>query len=122
MQLLATWGAESGPTDCLGLVPGKVVKLVENGELRLPHVGWNDVQMMDDPLFAGIDSFIAYYSNSYVAAPADTSEVIAWTQYGAERFPAAVRRDNVWGVQFHPEKSGADGIAILRRFVLEAGS
>jgi len=113
MQLLFET-SEEGAGSGLCALAGNVRALHSR---RLPHVGWNDVEMMDDPLFAGIDSLIAYYSNSYVVEPADASEVIAWTQYGTDRFPAAVRRDNVWGVQFHPEKSGAPGLRLIRNFV-----
>jgi imidazole glycerol-phosphate synthase subunit HisH len=115
MQLLFE-SSEEGPGSGLCALAGTVRAMHAR---RLPHVGWNDVEMMDDPLFTGIDRLIAYYSNSYVAVPADSSEVIAWTQYGNDRFPAAVRRDNVWGVQFHPEKSGAPGLRLIRNFVAE---
>jgi imidazole glycerol-phosphate synthase subunit HisH len=72
---------------------------------------------MDDPLFAGLDSLQVYYANSYIAQPADESDIIGWTEYGGTRFPAAVRRENVWGVQFHPEKSGAQGLRVVSNFL-----
>lgn len=118
MQLLFESSAE-GPGEGLCAVSGTVRQLAA---ARLPHIGWNDVEMVDDPIFAGIDRFVAYYANSYVVQPADSSEVIGWTQYGTDRFPAAVRRDNVWGVQFHPEKSGAPGLRLLRNFLGQAGT
>jgi imidazole glycerol-phosphate synthase subunit HisH len=86
---------------------------------RLPHMGWNDVLMMDDPLFAGCAELLVYYANGFAVEPTDESDVIAWTHYGAERFPAAVRRDNVWGVQFHPEKSGAAGLRVIHNFLAQ---
>jgi imidazole glycerol-phosphate synthase subunit HisH len=75
------------------------------------------VEMMDDPLFAGISRLVVYYANSYVADLSDGSEAIGWTRYGDELFPAVVRRDTVWGVQFHPEKSGASGLQLLGNFL-----
>lgn len=118
MQLLFET-SEEGTGAGLGALAGHVRKL--NGR-RLPHMGWNEVMMVDDPLFTGIDRLVAYYANSYVAAPVDESEVIAWTQYGSERFPAAVRRDHVWGVQFHPEKSGAPGLRLIGNFLAQVQS
>jgi glutamine amidotransferase len=118
MQLLFD-ASEEGPGAGLGALPGRVRRL---GARRLPHMGWNDIDMMDDPLFTGIDSMLGYYANSYACVPDDESDVIAWTQYGTERFPAAVRRDNVWGVQFHPEKSGATGLRMLNNFLAQVSA
>jgi glutamine amidotransferase len=113
MQLLFET-SEEGPGTGLCALRGHVRRLHAR---RLPHMGWNEVTMVDDPLFSRLDNLVAYYANSYVVQPADESEVIAWTQYGSERFPAAVRRDRIWGVQFHPEKSGAPGLRLLRNFL-----
>ncbi|MEX1184307.1 MAG: imidazole glycerol phosphate synthase subunit HisH [Gemmatimonadota bacterium] len=113
MQLLFET-SEEGAGQGLAALGGHVRRL--HGR-RLPHMGWNEVGMMDDPLFAGLDTLVAYYANSYIVEPADESEVIAWSKYGTETFPAAVRRDNVWGVQFHPEKSGAPGLRLLHNFL-----
>jgi len=117
MQLLYE-SSEEGEGAGLGVLPGVVRRLRAQ---RLPHMGWNEVAMMDDPLFAGIPELIAYYANGYVAQPADESEVIAWTQYENDRFPAAVRRDRVWGVQFHPEKSGPAGLQLIGNFLAQVG-
>lgn len=84
---------------------------------RTPHMGWNDVTVGDDPLFSGMKPFLAYYANSYAAEPADPSSVIAWSDYEGQRFPAAVRRDKTWGVQFHPEKSDVAGLQVIRNFL-----
>jgi imidazole glycerol-phosphate synthase subunit HisH len=113
MQLLFD-RSEEGLGAGLGVLTGDVQRLHAR---RLPHMGWNDVVMVDDPLFTGLDSLQVYYANSFIVSPADESDVIAWTQYGNVRFPAAVRRENVWGVQFHPEKSGAQGLRLLENFV-----
>ena len=115
MQLLFD-ASEEGAGAGLGALPGHVRRLSAR---RLPHMGWNDIDMMDDPLFNGIDSMLGYYANSFAVVPDDESDVIAWTQYGAQRFPAAIRRDNVWGVQFHPEKSGATGLRLLHNFLAQ---
>lgn len=113
MQLLFE-GSEEGSGMGLSAIGGTVRRL--HGR-RVPHMGWNEVEMTDDPLFAGVSHFTAYYANSYIVQPADESDVIGWTRYGNERFPAAVRRDNVWGVQFHPEKSGETGLRVLANFL-----
>ncbi|HUF49925.1 MAG TPA: imidazole glycerol phosphate synthase subunit HisH [Longimicrobiales bacterium] len=118
MQLLFET-SEEGPGSGLGALHGRVRRLHAR---RLPHMGWNEVMMVDDPLFSRIDSLIAYYAHSYVVQPDDESEVIAWTQCGSERFPAAMRRDNIWGVQFHPEKSGAPGLRLIHNFITQVGS
>jgi imidazole glycerol-phosphate synthase subunit HisH len=115
MQLLFETSDE-GVGAGLGLLAGRVRRLRSK---RLPHMGWNEIVMADDPLFTGLDPFVAYYANSFVVEPADDAQVIAWTTYGNERFPAAVRRDNVRGVQFHPEKSGAPGLRLIRNFLAE---
>jgi imidazole glycerol-phosphate synthase subunit HisH len=115
MQLLFD-SSEEGPGAGLGLLGGTVRRLSAR---RIPHMGWNEVLMMDDVLFTGLDQLVVYYANSYAVAPADDSDVIAWTHYGSERFPAAVRRDNIWGVQFHPEKSGSAGLQLIRNFLDE---
>jgi glutamine amidotransferase len=81
-------------------------------------MGWNDVDVhRDDPLFAGITEPVMYYANSFVVEPADDAAVLAYTSYGDDRFPAAVRQGNLWGVQFHPEKSGSPGRNLLRNFL-----
>ena len=98
----------------LAVLRGRVRRL---SATRLPQMGWNTVEPSADPLFRGLGGLTAYYANSYVSSPADPADVIAWSTCEADRFPAAVRRGRVWGVQFHPEKSGAAGLALLRNFV-----
>jgi glutamine amidotransferase len=119
MQLLFEW-SEEGDGRGLGVLPGHVRRLRAG---RVPHMGWNGVRSarMPDPLLAGLGDLVAYYANSFVVEPADPGAVIAWTVYERHRFPAAVRRGRTWGVQFHPEKSGAPGLRLIRNFVVEAG-
>lgn len=130
MQLLAD-ASEEGAGAGLGVVPGRARRLRAR---RVPHMGWNAVTPAHaadegcetrvdaaDPIFRGATPLVAYYANSFVVEPADPSHVIGWTGYDDERFPAAVRAANAWGVQFHPEKSGAPGLRLIRNFLAEAG-
>ena len=119
MQLLFET-SEEGEGAGLAAFRGRVRKL---NARRIPHMGWNDVNVEKrDPLFNGVNNMLAYYANSYVADMPDESNVLAWTTYEGERFPAAVRRDKTWGVQFHPEKSGVVGQQIIRNFLEAAHS
>jgi glutamine amidotransferase len=113
MQLLFDTSEEAAGQG-LGLLTGRVRRLAG---VRLPQMGWNRVEPSADPLFDGIKELTAYYANSYVSEPADAAAVIAWSACGKDRFPAAVRQGRVWGVQFHPEKSAAPGLRLLRNFV-----
>ncbi len=113
MQLLFEM-SEEGDGSGVAALRGRVRKLQAR---RTPHMGWNQVTVHDDPLFSGMPSFLAYYANSFVAEPADPASVIAWTEYERDTFPAAVRRDRTWGVQFHPEKSDAAGLQVIRNFL-----
>lgn len=101
----------------IGLIPGAVRHLEAD---VVPHMGWNDVEIEDDPLFRGIDGLVAYYANSYVCVPENDDKVIARSSYGGGAFAAAVRKRNSWGVQFHPEKSSHQGRRIIANFVREA--
>ena len=115
MQLLFEKGYEFGETDGLGLIPGNVV-LIDGGGLKIPHMGWNDLTVLNDcPLSADVaDGDYVYYVHSYRA---DTSDeyISCYTMYN-EKIPGLVYRDNVYGAQFHPEKSGQVGMNILTNF------
>ena len=118
MQLLADEGLEGERTPGLALVPGTVRRLQPvNGE-RVPHVGWNEVERPTaSPLFAGVpDAGNFYFVHSYYFEPADPGVATGWTPY-CGRFVSAVARGNVYGVQFHPEKSQKLGFAVLRNFL-----
>jgi imidazole glycerol-phosphate synthase subunit HisH len=113
MQLLFE-SSDEGNGAGLGLVPGHVHRL---RTARVPHMGWNDVVARSDPLFDGIETMVAYYANSFVAECRDEDSVLAWTCCDDVRFPAAVRSGSAVGVQFHPEKSAADGLRCIDNFL-----
>jgi glutamine amidotransferase len=116
MQLLFDQSDE-GPGRGLGVLAGRVRRLEAR---RVPQIGWNQVEMTHDPLFAAAPVAMAYYANSFVCAPDDDRAVIAWSEHEGDRFPAAVRHGNVVGVQFHPEKSSTAGVRFLRTFLERA--
>jgi len=118
MQLLASRGREHGVTKGLGWIAGEV-HLIEPADpsIKVPHMGWNDVALL--PHARGhhvIEEGEAYFLHSYHFAASNPHEVAAMTDHG-EGLVAAVARDNILGVQFHPEKSQAYGIATLERFL-----
>jgi glutamine amidotransferase len=119
MQMLATEGTEGGRSAGLGLVEGTIRRLDELGcRLRVPHVGWNALDAdVNDPLFAHIpQASDFYFVHSYAFDGAASGTVIARTDYGVQ-VTAAVRRGNVFGTQFHPEKSSKAGRQLLRNFL-----
>jgi len=115
-QLLFEESEEHDRTAGLGLLPGRVVPLPAGG--RVPHMGWCRVRAVrPDPLFAGLEEGSwMYFVHSFVALP-EAGDLAATVAFGSESVCAAVRRGRVCGVQFHPEKSGADGARLLRNFV-----
>jgi imidazole glycerol-phosphate synthase subunit HisH len=116
MQLFADVGYEGGEHKGFGWIKGKVVKL--NGDnLKLPHMGWNKVDASDTALFSGMRYSFFYFMHSYHFLPDDNSVVVATTNYGDAKIISAVRQDNIAGVQFHPEKSQADGLRLLRNMI-----
>ena len=103
----------------LGVFGGSVIRFPEQPGLKVPQIGWNQVELarQDCPLFAGIDSgTYFYYVHSYHPQPADESIVVGRTDYG-RNFACAVHRDNVFATQFHPEKSQSAGLKLLTNFV-----
>jgi glutamine amidotransferase len=117
MQILAEKGTEGGDISGLSLVPGCVIPLLPGGELRVPHVGWNEViQMGKHPILVNVSNNVDFYFvHSYRFLVDESKHVLAETDYG-ERFPSIVSKANVVGVQFHPEKSQINGLRILDNF------
>ncbi len=111
-------GSDEGDTPALGLIPGRTRRFqLQDATLKIPHMGWNQVNVAQPhPLLAGIDPGDEFYFvHSYFPAPASATHVYATTDYGGA-FPSALGRDNLFATQFHPEKSGRLGLALLARF------
>lgn len=119
MQVLLT-SSEEGEQGVLGLnlVPGRVKRFPAGAGLKVPQIGWNTLEFApDSPLGVGLPSAepMAYFLNSYYCVPDNPTDIAATTDYGLP-FCSALHRGNVWATQFHPEKSGPVGLAILRNF------
>ena len=125
MQLAFDSSSELGGAAGVGIVPGEVRALAsspegegEPGELKLPHIGWNEVRFTkpDSPLVADLPSSCAFYHvHSFAPVPAEERDVLGVAEYGAP-FVSAVQRGSFYGVQFHPEKSSAAGLRLLANF------
>ena len=117
MQLLAETSEERGTFEGLGILPGHVRRIPVPAGLRLPHMGWNTITFpRADPLFDGVEAGSAFYFVHTYELDGDSDDVIAHTDYGVP-VVAAVRRDQVWATQFHPERSQSTGKALLRSFL-----
>jgi glutamine amidotransferase len=114
-QLLFDQSCEHGTYKGLGLVKGNVVNIPAGR--TIPHMGWNSVELPQDMrLFEGLSSAMYFYfAHSYYSQVADEQAIVAYTDYGFE-LPAAVQKGNIYGTQFHPEKSGPNGLNVLRNF------
>lgn len=116
LQLLFERSSEGGFSEGLKILEGSVERF---NQLKVPHMGWNQIQPQaaGSKLFAGLDSGEnVYFCHSYFVVPKDVSVIAGMTNYGVD-FVSAVARGNIWGVQFHPEKSQKAGLQILRNFV-----
>ena len=113
MQLLFEW-SEEGDAACLGVLPG-AVRLLRVDE-KVPHIGWNQVETHPGPLWTGLPSDpYFYFVHSYICVPSDPKLSAGETEYGTA-FCSAVAHGPVWGVQFHPERSGRVGLALIGNF------
>ncbi|MBI4950293.1 MAG: imidazole glycerol phosphate synthase subunit HisH [Deltaproteobacteria bacterium] len=122
LQLLFDESNEFGFHKGLGLIPGKVVRFPSSKdeagmELKVPHMGWNEVEKAkESPLLEGVtDGAYFYFVHSYYAAPEDAAVTLTRTGYGVS-FTSSIAKDNVFACQFHPEKSQKAGLAVLKNF------
>lgn len=121
MQLLFDKGYEVRECDGLGLIPGSVVRLTADtlGEqYKIPHMGWNRLEILQpqSAIMRSLDSPFVYFVHSFKAVPSSADDIIAVCEYG-EEICAAVGRGNIFGMQYHPEKSEQSGLVMLKNFI-----
>jgi imidazole glycerol-phosphate synthase subunit HisH len=121
MQLLFEESTENGKTKGLSLLPGKVErfagKTADGKAYKVPHMGWNKLRFTgESPLLASLEENYVYFVHSYYVKPADTDVLVAVGDYYDVEVPAIVGRGNIFGMQFHPEKSSEMGMGLLRNF------
>lgn len=117
MQVLFEKGYEGKETEGLGLLKGNITKMVDS-DVKIPHIGWNNLEKnREDDMLKGINKNpFFYYVHSYVACDYSDEDLVGYSFYGSLKIPGLIRRNNVIGAQFHPEKSGEDGLKILKNF------
>ncbi len=118
MQLLASFGEEDGDNEGLDLIEGNVIK-INNNNLRLPHIGFNEVEVVNDTkgLYNDIkNNSDFYFVHSYKFVCNNSLNILGSTNYG-EKFSSSIQKDNIFGCQFHPEKSQSNGLILLKNFI-----
>lgn len=121
MQFLFERSDEMGHHEGLGILPGYVTRFPDDLGLKVPHMGWNNLQIRKPSDLLDnlqVDSY-AYFVHSYYCVPAESSDIVATVDYGIP-FTAVIQRDNIYGIQCHPEKSQRTGLQILTNFLKEA--
>ncbi|MEM3640476.1 MAG: imidazole glycerol phosphate synthase subunit HisH [Candidatus Bathyarchaeia archaeon] len=115
LQLLFERSYEGGLNHGLGLIKGEVVRIDAN--LKLPHIGWNTIEIERENLLVDeiLNNSFMYFAHTYVPRPVDEYVIVAETEYGM-RFPSIIAKNNIFATQFHPEKSGKNGLKILGNF------
>ncbi|MFP4510172.1 MAG: imidazole glycerol phosphate synthase subunit HisH [Spirochaetota bacterium] len=111
--------SEESDTRCLGLIPGRAVRFPSDAGVKIPHMGWNTVDpVQPHPLFEQVEGDASFYFvHSYYPEPEHEQSVLSRTHYAGLDFASAIQRENIWAVQFHPEKSGRSGLAMLQSFL-----
>lgn len=117
MQVLFEKGYEGEETEGLGLLKGNVTLMVDP-DVKIPHIGWNNLEKnREDDMLKGIDKDpFVYYVHSYRASDYNDEDLVGYSVYGSLKIPGLVRKNNIIGAQFHPEKSGEDGLKMLKNF------
>lgn len=118
MQILFEEGFEGDRCHGLGLIKGNIRKIQPKEKVKIPHMGWNKIVINNnDDIISGLsgDNFL-YYVHSFMACEYMDENLIAYSNYGGVKVPGIVRKDNVIGMQFHPEKSGETGLNLLKKF------
>ncbi|GFO85606.1 imidazole glycerol phosphate synthase subunit HisH [Anaerostipes butyraticus] len=118
LQLMFESSDEAPGVKGLGLLPGKILRIPKKGDMKIPHMGWNDIKIKEGAkLFAGLEDHpYVYFVHSYYLQADDPSIVAATTEYGVT-VHASVEKDNIFACQFHPEKSSTVGLQILKNFI-----
>ncbi len=118
LQLMFESSDEAPGVEGLGLLPGKILRIPKKGDMKIPHMGWNDIKIKEGAkLFAGLEDHpYVYFVHSYYLQADDPSIVAATTEYGVT-IHASVEKDNIFACQFHPEKSSTVGLQILKNFI-----
>jgi glutamine amidotransferase len=119
LQMFATIGYEESETKGLGWIPGKVTKINnQNGKFKLPHIGWNEIEILKkSKIFEGIQNKShMYFVHSYEFVPEDKSVISSITDYSS-KIVCSIEKDNLFGTQFHPEKSDKTGLKIIENFL-----
>ena len=118
LQLMFESSDEAPSVEGLGLLPGKILRIPKKGDMKIPHMGWNDIKIKEGAkLFAGLEDHpYVYFVHSYYLQADDPSIVAATTEYGVT-IHASVEKDNIFACQFHPEKSSTVGLQILKNFI-----
>jgi glutamine amidotransferase len=117
MQILASHGEEFGIREGLGLIPGKVEKLKVT-KMQLPHIGWNNLKTIENtPLLKGINEADYFYFTHSFGFKCQVDENVKATTEFEEDFPSVISKENIFGVQFHPEKSQHSGFKLIKNFV-----
>ena len=118
LQLMFESSDEAPGVKGLGLLPGKILRIPKKGDMKIPHMGWNDIKIKEGAkLFAGLEDHpYVYFVHSYYLQADDPSIVAATTEYGVT-IHASAEKDNFFACQFHPEKSSTVGLQILKNFI-----